>query len=175
MTYSPPGAFDPPHLEWIHTYSEASLGVYAKNTTSLSVADRTWVTNLSVLVPFCVDTPSVAKKMWYYGGGSASGNVDIGIYNESGTLLVSSGSTSHGAFGQNVDITDTTLAPGFYYMAIAKDGTTLLGGSAPAVAVAEAIGVCNIASNFPLANGTPAVASNALLPNVGVLLRATNI
>lgn len=78
-----------------------------------------------------------------------AGNLDLGIYTEDGTRLVSAGSTAVGGVGiQAVNVTDTNLSPALYYLAmncsdattaafkrIAPDGTTLRahGGCSQAV------------------------------------------
>lgn len=59
--------------------------------------------------------------------GTSSGNVDVGIYNEAGTRLVSSGSTATiggGAANQAFNIADTSLSPGVYFFAMSCDNTT---------------------------------------------------
>jgi hypothetical protein len=54
-----------------------------------------------------------------------SGDLDVGIYNEAGVRLVSSGSTAVAAPGvQVVDIADTTVGPGVYFLAMCVSNTT---------------------------------------------------
>lgn len=55
-----------------------------------------------------------------------SGNLDVGIYDIVGpNRLVSKGSTAVAAAGvQVVDITNTTLTPGAYFLAMCVDNTT---------------------------------------------------
>jgi len=56
-----------------------------------------------------------------------SGNCDVGIYDELGNRLVSSGSTAVGVAGiQVIDIADTALTPGVYFLAMNVDNTTAL-------------------------------------------------
>jgi hypothetical protein len=52
-------------------------------------------------------------------GATASGNMDVGIYDYAGTRLVSSGSTAQSGTSafQDFDITDTLLGPGIFYLA----------------------------------------------------------
>ena len=57
--------------------------------------------------------------------GTQAGNLDVGIYDETGTRLVSLGSTAVAAAGvQNCNIADTALAPGVYFVAMNCDSAT---------------------------------------------------
>jgi hypothetical protein len=83
-----------------------------------------WPTSdLAIYVPVRVKRRVVVVKL-HVGTGSASGNLDVGVYNESGTRLVSSGTTAQASSGQTVDVTDTTIGPGLYYLALVADNTT---------------------------------------------------
>lgn len=88
---------------------------------------RTWpVANLARFYPFTLTEPTTFVKLFFVGG-IASGNVDMGIYDEKGTRLVSAGSTVV-AFTNSVqefDITDTLIGPGRFYLAIAIDNTSI--------------------------------------------------
>lgn len=83
--------------------------------------------NRAYYVPILVPAVCVARRVWWYNGAtvSASYDLDCGIYTDAGykpgTRLVSSGSTAQGTASviQFVDITDTALSPGLYWIAIA--------------------------------------------------------
>lgn len=82
--------------------------------------------NLAIYMPFLVETPVTAYKMAFEVGAQA-GNCDVGIYDQLGNRLVSKGSTPVGPAGlQVIDITDTALTPGVYFMAMNVDTTTTL-------------------------------------------------
>lgn len=68
----------------------------------------------------------MAVKLFAVNGTAVSGNVDIGIYDESGTRLVSSGSVAQTGTSviQIFDITDTLLGVGLFFLAMAVDNTT---------------------------------------------------
>lgn len=70
--------------------------------------------------PFIIHESAIAVKMAYLVGATASGNVDLGIYDSQWNLLVSTGLTAQGTINvlQELDITDTLLNPGIYFMAI---------------------------------------------------------
>ena len=86
----------------------------------------TWpVTNLAIYIPFTV-TEQITIKRILVRVGTSSGNIDVGIYDTDGTRRVSSGSTAMAAAytTQSVDIADTALSPGTYYMAMVVDNIT---------------------------------------------------
>lgn len=82
-----------------------------------------------------------------------SGNLDLGIYDEAGNKIVSSGSTAVGVAGpQFVNITDTTLTPGHYNMAMACDNI-IANFNRLSLANADVNRLCGVkqmASAFPL-------------------------
>jgi hypothetical protein len=74
--------------------------------------------------PIIVPVTCVVRRLWWANGAVSSGNIDVGIYLDAGykpgSRLVSTGSTAQGTAVQVqfVDVTDTTLAPGMYWLAI---------------------------------------------------------
>lgn len=105
-----------------------------------------WSTaNTAIYMPFTISFPYLAQKMATIIG-VQSGNIDVGIYDEKGNLLVSMGSTAVAAAGLQVfNITDTWLMPGTYFMAMNVDNTTATvqaAGSTPfPVAVGRTCGI----------------------------------
>jgi hypothetical protein len=88
---------------------------------------QTWGTaNLACYIPFVLSAPFLAQLMLYYVGATNTGNIDAGIYDEEGNKVVTKGSTAVGTAGtlQSLDITDTLLNPGRYYMAANCDTAT---------------------------------------------------
>lgn len=82
--------------------------------------------NLAIYIPFYVQTPVTVYQIAWDNGATLGGNVDVGIYNYALTRLVSSGSTAQSGTSvpQVANITDTLLAPGTYFMAMAADSNT---------------------------------------------------
>lgn len=81
--------------------------------------------NRALFIPFTVLTTLTVTGIRVHIQVS-SGNLDVGIYDESCTRLVSLGSTaSPGTGGQLLDIADTELTPGRYYFAMVCDNTTI--------------------------------------------------
>ena len=86
---------------------------------------NTWpAANRALYLPFAMERQATAYKMAFHVA-TQSGNYDIGIYDEFGNRLVSTGSTAVPAAGIAVaDIADTVLIPGIYFNALCIDNTT---------------------------------------------------
>ena len=88
----------------------------------------TWfAANDALFWPFEVHSTTTVTRIALATGATQGSNLDVGIYELGGTRLVSSGSTAQGSpnLVQIVDITDTTLSPGRYYMALACSSSGL--------------------------------------------------
>jgi hypothetical protein len=143
-----------------------------------SGASRAWpAANRAIFVPFVVYQPFLAVKMLTTTGGTASGNLDIGIYDDHQNRLASMGSTAQAsAFTlQSFDIADTLLLPGVYYMALCIDNTTAtILAQAPLVSACGALGVLSQsvgAVTLP-APAAFAAAQDAYVPIISVTGRA---
>lgn len=84
-----------------------------------------WLTaNTAIYIPVILQVPATVYQMAFIVA-TQSGNIDVGIYDENAVRLVSSGSTAVGAAGiQLVNIADTALTPGVYFLAMNCDNTT---------------------------------------------------
>lgn len=134
-------------------YHKESIGAdIAFNTTTIQ--SRTWTTaNLACYYPFYLPSYSVVLKLWWVNGGTATGNVDCGVYTEGGTRIVSTGSTGQSGASaiQEVNITDTTLAPGRYYMALAcSSASSTIRSGLPNTNQCRSMGVLEQATAFAL-------------------------
>lgn len=80
----------------------------------------------AIYVPIRVPRRVVVRKLGYANTSTATGNYDIGLYDAAGTRLVSSGSTAKTTSAATItyDMTDTTIGPGLYYLALNNDTTT---------------------------------------------------
>ena len=93
----------------------------------LSVASATWPTaNRAFLYPCYLDRPVTIAQFFVHNGATASGNLDIGLYTEGFARVISSGSTAQSGTSalQVIDVTDTTVRPGRYYLGVVMDNTT---------------------------------------------------
>lgn len=133
--------------------------------------------NRAIYVPFMVDQVVTAYQMAFEVI-TQSGNCDVGIYDVAGNRLVSKGSTAVAAAGfQSIDITDTVLAPGVYFMAMNVDNTTASFTRSSAVSAVyqqvcgmqqQAVGAVTLPDPATFAN--PA---SAYIPMFGVALKST--
>lgn len=82
----------------------------------------------NVTVAFALFIPNTVTfvKAWVVNGATVNGNLDIGLYDESWNLMVSTGSFVQAGASviQEQDITDITVGPGFYYLAMALTSAT---------------------------------------------------
>lgn len=87
--------------------------------------------NRGVWFPISVPTTCVARRMWWANGAtvSASYTVEVGLYRDGGykpgVKLITTGSVAQGTASQVQfsDITDTTLAPGLWWIYISCSST----------------------------------------------------
>lgn len=147
------------------------------NATGSGLASQAWGTaNLALYFPILLP-PGVPPltKLWWQNGGTASGNVDCGMYDAQGNRLVSTGSTAQSGTStvQAVDITDTVIPSGLLYLALALSSATGTIWGAGAAGAGYGFGVYRQTSAFPLPNpATFATISSAgaLLPKFGALV-----
>ena len=112
-----------------------------------------------IFVPVWIELPVLAQSMYVFVQ-TIPGHMDMGIYDQKGNRIVSGGSTaiSAGTGPKKVDITDTYLNPGTYFLAVAMDNTTVaVAQSAMNTEPQRVLGVQQMASAFAL----PAVATFA--------------
>lgn len=115
-----------------------------------------WPTaNLAIFVPFRVCRSETITHMATGYGSATSGNVDLGVYTAGGELVVSTGSTAQGTAGEEhiIDVTDTDIHAGMYYLAVACDNTTGRIGQFTSTTnrqFARIMGCRQMASAFPL-------------------------
>lgn len=136
--------------------------------------------NRAIYVPVRVPYRVTIAKIIIGAGATASGNFDVGIYTKDGTRVVSSGSTAKGSLTEHVvDITDTNIGPGLYYLAMAADGTdaytqyAFLGSSPLPLQKARIVGALMEESAFPLPATATMVALTAVtLPSIVAVQRS---
>jgi hypothetical protein len=142
----------------------------------LATGNQVLAANKALYVPVSVQSPITIVKMFVINGTAVSGNIDVGIYDQGGVRLVSIGSTAQSGTSavQEFDITDTTLNPGLYYLAVALDnGTGAVHSWAPSIPVCRAIGIFEQATAFPLpATATFATSTVNKVPFIGATQRS---
>ena len=133
-------------------------------------ANISWPTaNRAIFWPFRVPVAVTACKMACGAVTGTGGNFDLGIYDAVGNRVVSSGLTARPGASQKavVDLVDTVLLPGMYYMAMSVDGTTgWAGPTTPVnVGICKLLGMRQMAAACPL----PATATFGTITTAGSL------
>lgn len=122
----------------------------AANVAALDLgASAAWpAAQRAIYIPVSVVSPFVAIQMLVRNGTAVAGTIDAGIYAADGTLLVHAGaSTMTGVTTiQALSITETTLAPGLYYLALTCSSASgqfyrVQNGLTPGIGFLRAIGV----------------------------------
>jgi hypothetical protein len=136
--------------------------------------------NLAIYVPVAIPTRCVVFALWFAGGSTGTGNVDMGLFDATGAAVISVGAVAKAASSneQRIDVTDTVVGPGLYYIGISSNsGTdTFYRQSSPAP-IQTARGLLTEAAAYPL----PSTATWAVLqtldfqPVVGLLLNAGDV
>lgn len=150
------------------TWSLMATGVDLAMISGGSAVSTAWPSaNRALACPFAIAEPLAIVKLLTENGATASGNIDIGIYDENWGRLVSMGSTAQSGAPalQAFDIADVNL-PGAsrYYLAMAADATTttILARTMTNALHLKAAGWAQMDSAFPLpATFVPAAFSTA--------------
>ncbi len=116
------------------------------------------IANLGFFIPFTMSEQKEIKRILVpVITLAAGGNIDVGIYNSSKERLVSSGSVRvMSEMTQAINITNTVLDPGRYYMAVALDNSAVaISTITIGVGINRELGIFEKTSSFPLpATGT---------------------
>ena len=172
--------FQPPMLSrpgeiTITPWSQQSIGVELAGAAIVASSQNFVTANLAVFIPFGVPEPVTVRSLWWSNGAAVAGNLDAGVYDTAGTRLVSTGTTGqlNTSVVQVVDVTDTTLARGVYYLALASDtsgATQKVLSAVPAAGIMQSFGLLQMAAAFVLpASATFAIYTSAFVPMVGLL------
>lgn len=159
----------------VHSLGRASLGSIA---IAQAMGSANWpAANRAIYIPFRLVAPFTCAQLWWYNGTIAGPpNVDAGVYTFDGRRLLSTGSTvqSGDSTIQAVDVTDTTFAPGLYYLALVVSvNSSGMFRINPAVAALRASGLAQQATALPLpTTATFAANSGGYVPIVGMTASA---
>lgn len=135
-----------------------------------------WTANYAGYVPFVLPWDYPVARMFYVNGTSQTGAVDLGIYDDAGSRIFSTGSTGAGAGIDYEQMFETLADPlilprGAYYFAIASAGSaSRFVGSTLNNNTMRGAGILLDDAAFPLpAQMAPAaVTANIILPLFGV-------
>ena len=160
-------------------HPEFSVSTILASAFPGSASSQWFSANDPAAFPFALSEGVIVEQIGWLNGAAAGNNFDLGIYDTSFNRIVSTGST--GGTGNSVwqwaNITDTALAPGRYYLAMAIDGVTanrinnyvaITGGAL------QFAGVLDSATDaFPLPNPLTNMAEAATITRIPVIAMAT--
>jgi hypothetical protein len=124
--YQSPGIYDDSTMTTICVLSNNCIGpqYQACRETAMASLDPP-TANRAYFFPFEIGDTFVARKGFWTTGTTATGNLDMGIYSEGGTRLISSGAVAAVSGTVQVsDWADTTLSPGRYWLAFSCSTAT---------------------------------------------------
>lgn len=135
--------------------------------------------NRGIAVPLFLPAPAIVNRFMYVIGTTGAVNVDIGIYRRDLTKIITTGSTA--VAGSNactfINVTDTLLAPGHYWMAMSCDSTTTttFNRIAPGqLGSLELSGCKRLSTSFPLPDPiAPVAITDLFMPLFGFTQSAT--
>ncbi len=164
-------------------YSHSIISIFTEDCIGLELltagsgfSTAAWPSaNAAILIPFTVAIPTIITQIFWLVGTSGTDNIDVGIYDSQGNKIISTGSTALSGTSANqiVDITDTTLQKGLYYIAVVMNGTTnTLSAMTPVAGLCRTMGIYSVATSFPLPSTiTFAGTTLAYIPRVHLTLR----
>lgn len=160
-----------PNLPVVSTHSEECMGSLLRYFVWGAAGNAAWQTaNFALFYPWRVESPLTIVKGLTINGSTASGNIDIGVYDSEFNRIVSAGGAAQAGTStiQEFDITDTDIMPGQYWMAIALSSTsgtmirTIAGTDEISLAGAPILGM---AAAYPLPSvATPTLTSTSNPP-----------
>lgn len=172
MSYTAPNRLLLPSRHSIDTMADSWL-----MSVSAPAAAAWPSANMAIYVPLRIPSRIVVLKLWFASGVTGTGNVDMGLYDATGAAVISATNAAKEAATteQVFDVTDTTVGPGLYYIALSSDsGTDTMLRYAPAAPIPLAQGVLTEASAYPLPATATFVADQTLayIPVMGLLIEA---
>ena len=122
------------HPERIFTYSSEMVGIELSANAIAAPAGTAWpAEKVAFYIPLKIESTITVKTLSVaVSDNGANATLDMGLYNDVGTRLVSKGATAVTGSGgwMAFDVTDTVLLPGLYYVCLLytspspRDGAT---------------------------------------------------
>lgn len=96
----------------------------AGDIPAISSGNMNGANNRAFAYPLVIPAPCVIVKAFIHNGASVAGNVDIGLYYENYTKVVTAGGAAQVGVNliQEFDLTDTVVQPGRYYLVGSASG-----------------------------------------------------
>ena len=167
----------------LHTGSFEAIGMALANGAHLAnpagaASAAIGTANLAIFVPLALQQSVTVKNVFTHNGGTVAGNVDVGLYSETGTRIFSIGATAQSGTSvpQVVSIPDQLILPGRYYMALAASNAsaTFMSWLPGTTSAGRLIGLYQSTSAMPLpVTATFAVFAKGVIPMFGLALETT--
>lgn len=171
----------PPVLTYANLDSYGAGDVLLGQTLG-AAASATWpVNNKGYYYPFRLTAWATAYQLLFWVGATSSGNLDVGIYDSQKDKIVSAGSTAMSATVntvQEINIADTVLPPGDYFIGVScstTGGTCFRASAQSDEGVLPIMAVYEETSALPLpATATPVICTDTVPPlfAAGIQLRS---
>jgi len=103
-----------------------NIGAMANATNNFAFGASNWpANNRAVYMPIHLPSRFTIARFMVCNGTSVSGNFDVGIYNDAGTRLLSTGAVLQSGTNavQYAGVTDLSLPAGHYYLALVLSST----------------------------------------------------
>lgn len=142
-----------PTPAYVDTLGPYGVGVQLGAMAATAPASATEIgANGALFVPIVIPTACTAVKLWHMNGSSVTGNIDMGIYNEDGTKVVTNGAVAQSGTTtiQAFDIADTALAAGRYYLGVgvSSASATHFGATISSASLMRALGVVQDSAGY---------------------------
>lgn len=172
------GSFGPYIDNFISPVSPSAIGfaMFGYNGGGLA-ASTAWPTAAKAFyIPFTIERQLTLYRVgWHNGATTVSGTREVGLYSAGGTKIISGSATGATvSVMQFVDVADTVVNPGQYWLAVMCSNTTNWHAWAPAAPITAAMGILSQASASPLpSSATMALdQTNAFVPLAGLQCRS---
>ncbi len=163
----------------VHPWSAESIGRMLGATSGSyylgSAVSAVYISaNLAIFVPFSLTRPVRTTLLWTANGAAVSGNMDVGVYDENGVKLISTGAIAQAGVStlQTFVVASTQFGPGRFYLALSHSDAIGRYYNAPAPAITlKMAGVLQMAAAHPLpATANFATMAFAYLPAFGFVI-----
>jgi hypothetical protein len=164
-----------PPLPILSVFQQEFLSEQQGMTTNAPASQSGGVNNQAWFIPFRIDVERIAVKLCYVVGATASGDVDMGIYDSQWNRLVSNGAgTAQGSINtlQEFNITDTPLPPGQYALALSLSLSTgtFFAASVSDESTVPLIPMYEQATAHPLPNPATPVQTTSINPRFNIAM-----
>lgn len=157
--------------------SPASVGTQIAAAGLSLTTSAAWPSaNRAIFVPFYLTVTRSVYAAFVNVGGTSSGNLDVGVYNDQLMRVFSTGSTGMGSTStlQVISLSQKQLPVGKYYLALAVDNATgVVSHFGTTATPSRMLDVHRMDSAFPLPSSVTFAASDAShIPEFGIAFRS---